>query len=171
MDIECATFHLNTTNISSNPNVTNQYGSINADRNDVTWYNVSLKTILGDMFDKYDKYNIKLITLFTAISTTPVSSNSADLNLQINITGLPFSNCTYNTKFNSNTSSCVLGSFTLNPQARILSYNDDAIFTIEKPTETHNIQIFFTTLNNTAPVWSLAGPNFDLYFRIYPCKN
>ncbi len=171
MDIECATFHLNTTNISTVSDVTNQYGSINFYKNDVIWYNVSLKTILGDMYDKYDKFNIKLITLFTAISTTPVSSNSADLNLQINITGLPFSNCTYNTKFNSNTNACVLGSFTLNPQARILSYNDDAIFTIEKPTDTNNIQIFFTTLNNVPPTWSLAGPNFDLYFRIYGCKN
>ena len=45
MQSECACFHLNTTDIGSNVNIYNTYGSINSNRNDITWNNVSLRTI------------------------------------------------------------------------------------------------------------------------------
>ena len=103
MQTECATFHLNTTDISTGTNVYNKYGSINANRNDITWNNVSLRTIMcNDMYNKYDKFNIKLSALLYSQSALIPSSNSVDLNLQINIGGLPFSNFTYNTKSSNN---------------------------------------------------------------------
>ena len=55
MQSECACFHLNTTDIGSNVNIYNQYGSINTNRNDITWNNVSLRIMMGPMYDKYDK--------------------------------------------------------------------------------------------------------------------
>ena len=85
MNTECATFHLNTTDISTSTDIYTQYGSINAYRNDITWNNVSLRTILGDMYNKYDKFNIKLSAILYSQSAVIPSSNSLDLNLQINI--------------------------------------------------------------------------------------
>ena len=167
MQSECACFHLNTTDISINTDVSNQYGSVNNVRNDITWNNVSLRTILGDMYDKYDKFNIKLSALLYSQSAVPVSGNSVDLNLQIEITGLPFSNCTYHTKIDSNSSACVIGSFQLTTAARTIYFNDDNLITIEKPSDRNNIRIYFTTINNVPPTWANAGPAFDLYFRVY----
>ena len=167
MQSECASFHLNTTDISVNSDVSNQYGSINVYRNDITFNNISLRTILGDMYDKYDKFNIKLSALLYSQSAVAVSSNSVDLNLQINIGGLPFYNCTYSTKSDTNSSTCVIGSFQLTTAARTIYYSDDNVFTIEKPTDRNDIRIFFTTINNVPPTWTNAGPAFDLYFRVY----
>ena len=62
--VECATFHLNSGDISISilgSAVSNQFGTINGNRNDMTWSNVNFRTILGDMYDKYDKFNIKLV--------------------------------------------------------------------------------------------------------------
>ena len=167
MQSECACFHLNTTDISTSTNVYSQYGSINTNRNDITWNNVSLRTILGDMYNKYDKFNIKLSALLYSQSALIPSSNSVDLNLQINIGGLPFSNCTYNTKSDNNLVTCSIGSFQLTSTARTIYFNDDNLITIEKPSDRSNIRIFFTTINNVAPTWTNSVPAFDLYFRVY----
>ena len=126
MQSECACFHLNTTDISTSTDVYNQYGSINANRNDITWNNVSLRTILGnDMYNKYDKFNIKLCSIMHSEPTLIPSSTSVNLNLQINIGGLPFSNCTYNTKSDNNLVTCSIGSFQLTSTARTIYFNDD----------------------------------------------
>ena len=45
--VECATFHLNTNDISSFTNTSNQWGTINQYRNDITWNNIDFRTILG----------------------------------------------------------------------------------------------------------------------------
>lgn len=167
MQSECACFHLNTTDISTSTDVYNQYGSINANRNDITWNNVSLKTIMGNMYNKYDKFNIKLCSIMHSEPTLIPSSTSVNLNLQINIGGLPFSNCTYNTKADNNLVTCEIGSFILTSTAKQIYYNEDNVFTIEKPNDRNNIRIYFTTINNVAPTWTNAGPQFDFYFRVY----
>ena len=35
---------------------TNAYGTSNAMNTSFTWTNINLRTLLGDMFDKYDRY-------------------------------------------------------------------------------------------------------------------
>ena len=172
MNTECATFHLNTTDISTSTDIYTQYGSINAYRNDITWNNVSLRTILGDMYNKYDKFNIKLSAILYSQSALIPSSSSVDLNLQINIGGLNFSNCTYNVKNDTNLVTCSIGSFQLTTAARTIYFNDDNLITIEKPTtDRHNIRIYLTTINNVSPAWTNSGPAFDLYFRVYGVKD
>ena len=97
-NVQCATFHLNTTDIdtASVGNVNNQYGSVNQFRNDFTWYNVSFKTILGDMYDQFDRFNIKLSSIMYGAIAAPSAAPGALL-LKVNVVGLPFSNCTYHT--------------------------------------------------------------------------
>ena len=170
--VECATFHLNTTDIDllNTGNVNNQYGSVNQFRNDITWYNISFKTILGDMYDKYDKFNIKLSSIMYSAVVAP-SASAPDLSLKVNVSGLPFSNCTYHSIVNSNSAICTMGSFGLTANASQLYYNDDNVFTIEKPSATSNIRIFFTRLSDASPSWVSLGPQFDFYFRVYGIKK
>ncbi len=170
--VECATFHLNTTDVDVNNtgNVNNSYGSVNQYRNDITWYNISFKTILGDMYEKYDKFNIKLSSIMYSAVVAP-SANAPDLSLKVNVTGLPFSNCTYHSITNSNSAICTMGSFGLSTNASQLYYNDDNVFTIEKPPATANIRIYLTRLSDTPAVWASLGPQFDFYFRVYGIKK
>jgi hypothetical protein len=170
--VECATFHLNTNDIdfNNNGNVNNQYGSVNQFRNDITWYNVSLKTILGDMYEQYDKFNIKLSSIMYSAVVAP-SANGLDLSLKVNVTGLPFSNCTYRTLFNSNSAICTMGAFGLTANASQLYFNDDNVFTIDKPPATTNIRIYLTRLSDAVPTWVSLGPQIDFYFRVYGVKK
>jgi hypothetical protein len=172
MQSELCSFHLNTSDISTTGDVYNQYGSINTYRTDMTWNNVSLKTIMGPiMYNNYDKFNIKLCSIMHSEPTLIPSSTSINLNLLINIDGLPFSNSTYYTKADSNLATCELGSFLLTASATQIYYLDDNIFTIEKPSDRNNIRIFFTTITGIPPIWTNIGPQYDFYFRIYGVKK
>ena len=168
--VECATFHLNTTDIGTVGDINNQYGSVSQYRNDITWNNISFKTILGDMYEKYDKFNIKLSSIMYSAVTAP-SVTPAALLLKVNFSGLPFSNCTYHSYVNSNMGFCTMGSFTLGANATQMYYNDDNVFTIDKPPATCNIRMFLTQLNDAQPAWTTIGPQVDFYFRIYGVKK
>ena len=108
MDIQSAHFHLNTTDILNSVTVgdypvINQYGSVNTIKTDYTWNNIDFKTILGDMYDKFEKFNIKLCAVqYTQQAIFGLSLN--DRCLSVNMYGLPFSNSTYDVKLNSNVS-------------------------------------------------------------------
>jgi hypothetical protein len=101
---------LKTTQISSdntpanyyNTTVNSQYGSISQCRSSITWKNINMKTLLGDMFDQYDRFNINLN--FVAGAATGLTAEAiADNRLfQIKLTGLPFTS-SYNMPTISNT--------------------------------------------------------------------
>jgi hypothetical protein len=170
--VECATFHLNTTDvdIGAAGNINNAYGSVNQYKNDTTFYNISLRTILGDMYDKYDKFNIKLSSIMYAAIAAP-SATPSQLLLKINIVGLPFSNCTYHSYTNSNSQYCTMGSLTLGTAATQIYYNDDNVFTIDKPPASTNIRIYLSTMGDFTPNWASLGPQMDFYFRVYGVKK
>jgi hypothetical protein len=58
-----------------------------------TWHNINLRTILGDMWDKYDLFNLSLVELCTSKCET--IDDPDDLSLKIMISGLPFVNTGY----------------------------------------------------------------------------
>ncbi len=104
---ECATFHINSCAIlfgsayynSHSPadyayGLSTQYGSINSDRNDFTCNNIDFKTILGTMYEKYDRFNLKLSSIMCS-SSSGFGIAAEDRVLKINISGLPFSNSGY----------------------------------------------------------------------------
>ena len=72
--VQVATFHLNTSDIdlANTGNVINQHGTVNQFRNDITWFNVSFKTILGDMYEQYDCFNIKLSSIMYSAVAAPI---------------------------------------------------------------------------------------------------
>jgi hypothetical protein len=181
---ECATFHLNTCDIlfgttyyNSNSatdfigGLSSQYGLINSDRNDFTFNNIDFKTILGTMYEKYDRFNLKLSCVMVS-SSGGFGSTAEDRVLKINIAGLPFSNSGYRRIGNSNFTT--VGSLTLQRDTPTFEYfNDDNVFTIYKPMPLNNIRIYFTKINDAKPtnVTLTLYPNIDFYFRIYGIKD
>jgi hypothetical protein len=169
--VECANFILNTCDVDLDNvgGVFNQYGKTNQYKNDTTWNNVSFKTILGDMYDKYDSFSIKLTNIIYQSIVAP-SPNANDKLVKVNIAGLPFRNCTYNTYKNCNTNVFAPTAFLIAPQGSNLFYNDHS-FTIERPPAMCDIRIYLTIMNNTVPNWASPGPQMEFYFRIYGIKK
>ena len=169
--VECATFHLNSVDIwASNTTgdypATSAFGTVNALRNDFTFYNVDLRTILGTMYDTYDKFNIKLSSVIYS-SQTPFGTGADDRCLKVNMSGLPFCNSSYHQKYN-NTGYTTVGSLNLVQSNSNGSYfNDDNVFTIWKPQANANIRIYLTSMYDVAPASAGIYPHFDFYFRIY----
>ena len=172
-NVQCATFHLfNTTDIdlASVGNVNNQYGSVNQFRNDFIWYNISFKTILGDMYDQYDRFNIKLSSIMYGVIAAPRVVPGALL-LKLNLVGLPFSNCFYHSLTNSKSQYCTMGPYTLRVNATQMYYNDDNVFSTEKPPAACNVHIYLSTIGDGIPNWATLGPQVDFFFRIFGVKK
>ena len=174
MNIQSAQFHLNTTDILNSVTVgdypvINQYGNVNTIKTDFTWNNIDFKTILGDMYDKFDKFNIKFCSFqYTQQAIFGLSLN--DRCLSINMYGLPFSNCTYDTKLNSNVSYFNSGSVILNQNvAGQTNFIDNNMCTIYSPRSPCNIRINLTLLDNSTPATGAGTiyPHLSFYFRIY----
>ncbi len=174
MNIQSAQFHLNTTDILNSVTVgdypvVNQYGSVNQIKTDYTWNNIDFKTILGDMYDKYEKFNVKLCSI-QYTQQAVYGTTLADRNLSINIFGLPFSNCTYESRLNSNVSFFNGGSLTLVQNAAgQANLQDSNICTIYSPRSPCNIRINLTLIDNSTPVTGIGTiyPHLCFYFRIY----
>jgi hypothetical protein len=100
MEKETVTFVLKTTDINSSNAVADYYGTtivnnigkIAQNRTSLTWYNVNLKSILGSMYDKYEKFNIYL-NFLAGSATGTTAETTLDYRLfQIQVSGLPFIN-------------------------------------------------------------------------------
>ena len=100
MEKEIVAFVLRTTDINaSNAPVTyfgttinNNIGRIAQNRSSLSWYNVNLKSILGSMYDKYEKFNIYL-NFIAGSGTGGTAETTLDYRLfQVQVSGLPFIN-------------------------------------------------------------------------------
>jgi hypothetical protein len=70
--------------------VTTQYGSISNNRSSFKWNNINMKTLLGDMFDKYERFNICLNFIGGAATGSSAETNPDNRCFQIKLSGLPF---------------------------------------------------------------------------------
>jgi len=96
--------------------ISNNVGQITNCVSEVTW-NVDLMSLLGDLYDKYDYFNLEMLQFMTIPltgSTTAFSKpfqndlNSGYRNLSVYISGLQWVNSSYSQKVNSNTNYCHL---------------------------------------------------------------
>ena len=82
--------------VPASQSFSNDYGICNANGCFVLWKNVNIRTCLGELYNKYDKYNLKMTSFQVRLNagTTP------DEQFVLYISGLPFSN--YNTSLGPN---------------------------------------------------------------------
>ena len=123
MEQETATLILNTFDISTSTTpgdfydvtVDKQYGTIANNCCNLTWKNINMRRVLGEMYDKYETFNIYLyqIVQSSAFSSLPPSTNN-QLLVDVRIKGLQFLNNTYNVKSSNNTNLAYLSPYVLN---------------------------------------------------------
>jgi hypothetical protein len=83
--------------------------NVNAAKTQITWNNINLKTILGPMYDKYDKFNIELISISQCTTVDIFGVDANDSNVLIQISGLPFVNNNYSFLTGNNVNSTIIG--------------------------------------------------------------
>ena len=130
MSVESASLVLRTCDLtfgSTTPlGFADQYGTT------YTWNNINLRVLLGDMYYKYDRFNLNLNTIATGTPYTNWELSSLDDRcVYISITGLPWVNNTYIQKTNSNTTSTIIASCYFNDETHTIQYfyyNNSATF-------------------------------------------
>jgi len=137
------------------------------------WYNVNFKQILGDLYDKYDKFYLCLNSIFTQTSTAGfVESDSYMKTFYIKVNGLPFENI-------QNYKSCIFSIVKTNylPNSTKITNPSLQFFKFSKvPLSNIEIQLFY--LRDDKQVsgsihWfgSTLILNQAYGFSIYPCEN
>lgn len=125
--------------------------SKNSTNSNFIWNNIYLKKLLGNMWDEYEYFNLKLVSINSgnqqsnAIQPTNVINrpNGFYNVLNVNMEGFDF--VEYDTRRKQNNSK-VIYSITNDQLSNILICNSN-ILTFCKSKEVININIFFTTLN------------------------
>ena len=124
MEKETASLILNTFDINSssiatdyyNKTVDNQYGTIANNRCTLTWKNVDIRKVLGEMYDKYETFNMYLYQINQSQGFGGSASCNANQQLvDIKIKGFQFVNDGYNVSSRINTNTAYLTSYVLNP--------------------------------------------------------
>ena len=87
--------------VPASQSFSNDYGICNANGCFVLWKNVNIRTCLGELYNKYDKYNLKMTSFQVRLN----SGTTPDEQFVLYISGLPFSN--YNTSLGPNNGAAV----------------------------------------------------------------
>ena len=119
--------------------INNSVGSIDMSGQLIRWKNINPQMLLGDMYEKYDKFNLNL----ACYSSRKVATNLVDSDITYYISGLPWSNQGYSLKSQSITPKAVLftsmlNNTTSNGDADIINNNT---VTFYKPTSNFDITI------------------------------
>ena len=131
--------------------------SSNTNYTSFTWNNINLRTVLGNMYDEYDKFNLSLnsmacdfIFIDSGLNNDLPGYDEFEQNLIINLSGLPFINQTYDVKNKTNTNKVVLGSFIFNGIPNNEQYTTSNNFTFSKNQELASITVYYSKLNGTS---------------------
>ena len=116
-DFNTASLTLKTSDFSTQPDFL--YGSAydsaqfsaNQKMSSMTWKNINLRDILGDIYNKYEYFNICLNTVSTSQANL-IDANPDSRNVSIKLSGLNFINQGYSSKsLNNNSDTTVIGAF------------------------------------------------------------
>ena len=144
--------------------------SINPDKSSMTWKNVNLRTLLGDMYDDYDIFNLCFISFSTTIPITAITDLSHNnLQLCIELSGLPFINQTYNPVTGHNGTKKTIGCVTFNESYDVAKvFFSDHITTFGKNSDICDITISYARIvDGLPPDVDSPFPDVVLAFIIY----
>ena len=133
-----------------------------------TWSNINLRTVLGDMYDQFDYFNLCLNAITTSVSNAALGSSLDDINVLININGFPWVNQSYSYSHACNTSTAVISSFAFVKSATATQvFYSNNVLTFGKNSDTINITISYTrVLDGAAPSSAQAFPVVNFLFTI-----
>lgn len=135
MESETASLTLRTWDILPNNNVTNNtdnsIGRITANNARITWKNINLRHVLGSLWDRYDKFNMILNFYGMKVAGVDVAVN--DRSMSFWISGLNFSNQTYNITTKSLNNDTCIGVVLYTAGLGVSQTLLDNVITINKP--------------------------------------
>jgi len=146
---------------------TTNIGSMDTVRKSMTWFNIDLRMVLGDLYDMYDYFNLSLYYIATDTSST--LSTAGDRAVNIEISGLPFTNQTYNQVTRSNSIWAPLAPFPFANNASVQqNFYGSNIMTFAKNQELVNISIQYTKLSDDLPyTGAQLYPQTTFIFHIF----
>ena len=152
------------TNVLTTNGTMNDYGVGNSTLSSFTWTNINLRTLLGDMFNKYDRYLLLLQNISQSLAGAIATPD--DKAILINMSGLSFVNSTYIQKLQSNSGALIVCPFIFvasNVQSQL--YNNFAVSTFIKQNDIVNISINYTRIkDDVAPTTTM--PHMCFIFNI-----
>ena len=168
---ECATLVLRSGDIPAAPTAPNSNGFSDQYLTNMTWTNINLRTLLGAMYDKYDKFALVPVSFQTNVASNFGSTND-DRCIAINISGLPFTNNNYNslTKTNHSHSVIYVTRFISANSSNSIAQGNTLTFT--KNQELVNINIFYERMSPSGGTYNInysatAFPHIIFTFNIY----
>jgi hypothetical protein len=148
-------------------NASTAVGTANVNGTQLTWNNINLRTLLGDLYDKYDRFNLSLNTIATSISQA-IGATADDRCTYITLSGLPWTNNTYRQSSGFNTNETVIGScvWISGGQTTQYFYSNNTT-TFGKNQDICNITItLYKISDNARPISVNAFPNMIYIFDI-----
>jgi hypothetical protein len=145
--------------------------NINASRTNFVFRNVNLKNVMGEMWDKFDKFAIRCIS-FRQFAGTSNSGSQANVT-QTNIRGFDWINC-YDEKYGTGQTFMPIYNMASSGTGRnILPTNNHYCFNFRKGKQFIDIEFQITNLStNTLPAPSLtAMPEQQFTFSIQPAVD
>jgi hypothetical protein len=151
-----------------NQTVSNEKGKIFDNRTGYTWYNVNMKNLLGDWYNKYDKFNICLVSVTQSYqSTQPIGVCNV---VAVKMSGLQWLS-SYDQATGNDTGSVLIGVRNFNQNDDFSSAN---FITFRKGQQITNITIKLDCLQNDKTVVPNSAATFGhmiFLFNITPVKD
>lgn len=174
---ECATFILRTSDLPTFANGANEKGSTNnASHSSFSWNNIDFKSILGNMWEKYDYFNIALVSNVSSPTTLTYTSNDNRIGM-VYMDGLKWTGSNYDTGTKSNTTYAPIGSInfsTLTATVAVVNQYNSLFFNTFGKTEPYRkITIFYKRISDNLPNATATGtfPPTTFLFKIYGIKD
>jgi len=148
--------------------VTNNVGTINSIRTAATWYSINFEEILGDMYSKYDFFNLRL-RMLQHNAQAAYGTTANDRSIYFQMSGLNFNNSNYDTARACNVGTTIIGSHILGTAASTTTFDDAFVVTIRKQNSA-DITITYIDVENLPPTTG-AGTQFPraaFYFDLTP---
>lgn len=174
-------FNMEHKNFTLNTNVlvaggTNEFGTMNANRQQFTFTNINMRHILGAMWDKYDKFNLIMQTYGMGIATSGYSGDQKHIyfameGLQwINNLALGFNSTSFYGRYAFMGASNVESSGSTFASSGNCLDNCGSTNTFRKP-ESENVTLSFIVSNVSAFNASIGYGNWNLTFMIVGIKE
>jgi hypothetical protein len=169
--IELAKLCLRTSDLTLNTN--NTIGTCDQYRRNYIFKNVDWRQILGDMYERYDLFNLELVSVAhtddrqynNGVVTVQAGSNATDRIVNIHLSGINANNSTFDVKRQSNTDATVIATYQF--------YNDfNKSFTSNRLTfgkvSKCDLNLYYTSVNTgIRPDTVTEFPNVTYMFNIY----
>jgi len=160
---------ISTSDVFANYPVTNNVGTINATRTQATWYSLNLENILGDLYNQYDIFTLRLNTI-SYQQQAAFGVAAFDRLVYFSVSGLPWYNNNYSITRKTLVNSAVIGTNNfIQNICDTLSFENSYVATFRKQ-KTTDITIQLLCLDGTSPAMNAATqfPRISWFFDIFP---